>query len=109
MPYAWTQSLNLAKDGYNSPYSSYFCYIGFENVSKNFLTHFEGNNEHNYGDFIRAFYNHALNDQYCSINDALDRATYDMDVDMNTYDDIPPDNNNDLYVGWWEDVQGFEF
>jgi hypothetical protein len=109
MPYAWTQTLSLDKDGYDTPSGSNFCYIGFENVSKNFLNQFENNPNANYGDFIRAFYDHALNDQSCSINQALDRATYDMNTNMVNYDDVPPDQNNDLYLGWWADVDGFEY
>jgi hypothetical protein len=33
MPYAWTGSLGLSTDGYNSPDQTIYCYIGWQNAS----------------------------------------------------------------------------
>jgi len=104
MPYAWTQTTSLSQDGYGDPISSNFCYIGFENVSKRLTGSFEGSASYNYADFIRRFYYHAIIDGD-SINVALDRATSDMNVGMTRFDSA----GNDLYYGWWEDVEGFEY
>ena len=101
MPYAWTQNSSLSQNGYDNPVNSYFCYIGFENMSKMVTASFEGHPTNNYGDFIRRFYYHALINQY-SIIRSLNEATKEMGVGMNTFNAI----GNDLYWGWDEYAQG---
>ncbi len=96
MPRAWTQLANLSFYGYDDPWASNFCYIGFENMSKPLTEPFEGSEIYNYADFIRRFYYHALYDIGCTIHLALDRATRDMGVNMYYFNST----GNDLYHGW---------
>src|SRR3989304_3395469 len=100
-PYAWPHATGLSKNDYANPVSSNFCYIGFENISKQLRQSFEGSAVNNYADFIRRFYYHAVINQR-SINSALDYATQDMGVGMDDFDD----EGNDLYYGWDEYAQG---
>jgi len=99
MPYAWTQTTSLDKDGYDDPTSSNFCYIGFENISKPLTESFE-EGEYTYADFIRRFYYYAVIDQESIIN-ALNYATDDMDVEG--VDDF---GDTELYNGYEAPGQG---
>jgi len=104
MPYAWTQTTGLDKNGYVYPQNSDFCYIGFENMSKMVIEHFEDSPTYNYADWILKFYHHAVTNQF-NINYALTRATRDMNVGLNYFHS----SGNDLYWGWEEEALGIDW
>ena len=103
MPYAWTKTLGLDKDGYFYPSGSDFCYIGFENISKPLTENFESSQSQNYADFIRSFYYQAVL-QNKKIYQALDQAALAMDVSgVDSYSDT------ELYNGYVEYAQGINW
>jgi hypothetical protein len=99
MPYAWTRTTTLSQNGYANSDSSNFCYIGFENNSRALTDNSEFINK-NYGDFVRKFYWHAVNNRY-SIKVSLNKAV----DEMGTWHQYLW--QTELYNGYWgEDMQG---
>lgn len=100
MPYAWTRQDNttLSADGYASPDSTDYCFIGFEGWSKPLSE--DATETMNYGDFVKYFYQRAL--QYNrSIKNALDDASdyvwgqdFDETILYNGYTDYVPGFGN---------------
>ena len=75
LPYAWTGTTGMNLNGYDSPDSSNYCYIGFDQMSR-YLTEYDyAFPYHNYGEFVRWFYYYA-GYEHDSINTALNLATY---------------------------------
>lgn len=81
MPAAWFNRTDLSEDAW--PYygsdNSDVTYIGFENVSKDFVeeTGYGSPPGYNYGDFCRTFYDYALDPGAYTIRLALYYASYD--------------------------------
>ena len=97
MPYAWTGITTMSQNGYASPDSSNYCYIGFENLSRDLTNNVEfGAYNHNYGDFVRYFYYHAATEHH-SIITSLNEATRDASNNNLTYF-----WQTDLYNGYYE-------
>jgi len=79
-PASFFNRSDLSEDAY--PYygsdNSDVCYIGFANVSKDFVeTTGYGDPEYNYGDFCRYFYNYATDSLTYTIRLSLYYASYD--------------------------------
>lgn len=96
MPYAWTKKTNLSWNGYASPDSNDYAYIGFENISKWMCDNSEFG-YYNYGDFVRRFYDYALGSHY-SINDALDMAMLQVTLGMQDFGDSVLYNGYNAYA-----------
>jgi hypothetical protein len=91
MPFAWTHTDGLSDDGYTSPDSTEYAFLGFYNWAKPLSV--EAGNGKTYGDFIKKFYQYALQENE-PINKALDdAATY---VWGTTF------GNTILHYGWNE-------
>lgn len=97
MPFSWTHTNNLSGDGYNSPDTGDYCFIGFESFAVSLVnqTGYSGNT---YGDFVKHFYNSLLT-YGDSINDALDYAS-DLACNENLFSDTA------LHDGWTQYVPG---
>jgi hypothetical protein len=95
LAFAWTRQdyTVLSADGYASPDSTDYCYIGFVGWSKPLSENITY--PVTYGSFVEKFYQRVL--QYNdTINDALDIASNEMwGCDF---------GDSDLYNGYWDDV-----
>ncbi len=96
MPYSWTHTTSMNQNGYASPDAGSYCYISFENTSKPLSDNSEFGDDNNYGDFLKAFYYHAIVN-HDSIKTALDHATQDMGIAGKYYF-----SQTWLYNGYWE-------
>ena len=95
MPYAWTSTTGMSQNGYTNPDSSNYCYIGFENLSRDLTYNVEfGMYGHNNGDFVRNFYQHAASQHHTIIN-SLNEATRDV-----TNNDKYYFSQTELYSGY---------
>ncbi|MBE0511415.1 hypothetical protein IBX38_00010 [Candidatus Bathyarchaeota archaeon] len=74
MPYAWTHTNSLSSNGYSSPDSGLYCFIGFENASPALAYRSFRYYTVLAKDFILKFYYYALSLSY-SIKDALNLAS----------------------------------
>lgn len=88
MAYCWTRQPNLSEDGYHSPDSRPYCFIGFENASPRLSEWINENTNNRYKHWLVFFYYCALNGY--SINVALKKATQtvgynDWDNDANPF------------------------
>ena len=92
--YAWTQQDQnvLSNNGYASPDSTGYCYIGFGGSWSKPLCDYAANGL-TYGDFVETFYQYLLIDDY-SINAALDAASSSVWGPGYTFGDTP------LYNGY---------
>jgi len=72
MPFSWMHQTGLSSNGYASPDSSDYCFIGFENVSR-WLNDTTGYGSYTYANFTKKFYEEALQDDH-TIKQALDHA-----------------------------------
>ena len=72
MAFDFTHNNGMHTDGYGSPDSGVYAYLGFIYYSQEYLTG-TGYNNHNYGDFVTIFYQYLLQYHY-SVNSALDAA-----------------------------------
>jgi hypothetical protein len=78
-PYAWTHQDHfvLSDDGYGDPDETDYCFIGFETFSPP-MTNETGYNDKTMGDFVKAFYDQALDtEQSYMVKQALDYASYE--------------------------------
>ena len=105
MPFAWTfrSYTQMSSDGYASPDSGSYCFIGFEGFGIPLSEDIPGSGGQNYGDFVKQFYYYALREG-CSINQALDAASANILGEGKTF------QNTELYtgysrylpgLGWW--------
>lgn len=76
MPFAWTNRdyTQISSDGYTNPDAGPYCFIGFEGFAIPMSELIPDSGGKNYGDFVKRFYYHALEEGY-SINQALDAAS----------------------------------
>ncbi len=72
MALAWTHRTDLNLDGYGSPDSSNYCYLGWNSTSLGISVYTGNPLYHDYEHFIYYFYQHLANGY--SINDSLDYA-----------------------------------
>ncbi len=93
MPFAWTLRADLSWDGFANPDYSGYCYIGFQNTSK-WTCDTSGLINHNYGEFVRRFYDYSLNYHY-SIITSLNWAMQDMTNWQQSF------QSSELYNGYW--------
>lgn len=92
MPYAWSHRSSLSQDGYASPDTGNYVFIGFENMSRRLSYWPTANNSYKY--WLVFFYYFALNGY--SIKDALDEAS------KLVWGPNRPFYTTELYNGYWE-------
>jgi len=99
MAYCWNQRdyTSLSSDGYGNPDQGEYCFIGFEGWSKP-LSEATGYSGYVYGDFVKWFYQHALQGQR-TVNGALDDGSYALGYE--SFGSTP------FYQGWIENVTGY--
>lgn len=93
MAYCWTRQSYLSEDGYNSPDSRPYGFIGFQNASPRLSEEIKKNTNNLYKHWLVFFYYHALNGY--SVKSALDRASKNVG-----YEGGWLDANNSLRIGF---------
>jgi hypothetical protein len=99
MPYAWTGTLALSKDGYMSADSSNYCFISFQNHSPWLQdTQFPATTGLQYGYFPYYFYQDAMGTTHATIKASLDYACQQLYGPGVTF------QSSQLHTGWWEQL-----
>lgn len=108
MPYAWTHRdyTKMSSDGYASPDSGSYCFIGFEGFAMPMSEEIPDSGGKNYGDFVKKFYDYAIGEGF-SIKQALDGASQDVFGEesfnqtslYNGYEKYLPDPFNEIWPG----------
>jgi hypothetical protein len=99
MPYAWTHRnyTQMSSNGYASPDTWSYCFIGFKGFAMPISEPIPDSGGKNYGDFVKRFYYHALEEGY-SINNALDYASQDV-FGVNRFNQTTLYNGYEKYLG----------
>ena len=93
----------MSSDGYASPDSGSYCFIGFEGFGIPLSENIPDSGGKNYGDFVKRFYYYALREG-CPINQALDAASAYILGQNKTFQNTELYNGYTLYLhglGWW--------
>lgn len=94
MAYCWTRQPNLSQDGYGSPDSRPYCFIGFQMASPRLSEVVKESTNNLYKHWLVFFYYYALNGN--NIKDALDKA-----CKIVGYSEGWMDSSNVLRTGFW--------
>ena len=105
MPFAWTGTLSMSPDGYDSPGSWPYCYIGFQGPSPGLST-YAAFSETTYQTFVQSFYNAftgQVDGNHWNVIDSLNYAAQQTWGPYQNYLSCP------LFNGWDSDIGGQAF